>query len=78
MDEAPNSKVCEDLRAWKQLKTSLQVAGEGEYMVTYPSSLLLSTPEKLCVELFKEGAGAELSVEVFDSHRGEEPYLFDK
>ena len=54
------------------------MAGEGEYMVTYPSSLLLSTPEKLCVELFKEGAGAELSVEVFDSHRGEEPYLFDK
>ena len=47
-------------------------------MVSYPSSFLISTPEKLCVELFKDQAKAEFTVEVFDSSKGRQPYLFDK
>ena len=48
-------------------------------MVSHPSSFLISTPEKLCVELFKDQAEAELTVEVFDSSKGGlEPHLFDK
>ena len=47
-------------------------------MVSYPSSLLISTPEKLCVELFKDQAQAELTVEVFDSRKGGQPHLFDQ
>ena len=48
-------------------------------MVSYPSSLLISTPERICVELFKEQvAEAELAVEVFDSSKGEQPHLFDR
>ena len=47
-------------------------------MVSYPSSLLISTPERICVELFKVEAEAELVVEVFDSSKGEQPHLFDR
>ena len=47
-------------------------------MISYPSSLLISTPEKLCVELFKDQAEAELTVEVFDSRKGGQPHMFDQ
>ena len=40
---------------------------EGEYMLSYPSSLLHASPETLCLELFKDGAAAEIQVELFDT-----------
>ena len=78
MDDAPTEKVFR-IFSKNVRKSNFQEAREGEYMVSYPSSLLISTPERLCVELFKDQAEAELTVEVFDSSKGGlEPYLFDK
>jgi hypothetical protein len=69
------------LASWEEVDDAPteQEARDGEFMVSYPSSLLISTPERLCVELFKDQAVAELTVEVFDSSKGGlEPHLFYK
>ena len=77
MDDAPTEQVfrifSKDVR-----KIHFQEARDGEFMVSYPSSLLISTSERLCVELFKDQAEAELTVEVFDSRKGGQPHLFDQ
>ena len=77
MDDAPTEQVFRIFSKTKT-KTTLKEARDGEYMVSYPSSLLISTPERLCVELFKDQAEAELTVEVFDSRKGGQPHLFDQ
>ena len=47
--------------------------------MSYPSALLLASPEKLCVELFQPGPEAQVTVDVFavGSEDGGEPWLFE-
>ena len=77
MDDAPIGQVCRMLSKVVE-KSTLQEANDGEYMLSYPSSFIISALERLCVQVFKDQAGAELTVDVFDSGKGGWPHLFDK